>query len=588
MNTILHYLLRNATNSPDQIAIEAPLSKKTVTNAQLWQQSQNTAAYLRDSHQPRERVILLYDNTPDFFSVFLGTLLANLIPVPLMPPSPRPHRLPAEIEKLYRVCQDCDAKCILTTPLIKRSLRFAALKAKLTREDLSLSRLPPIKAIRLSDHSSSFELTNLQVDNTAFLQYTSGSTHDPKGVMITHTNIIRNTQHITQQMQQIESAVTWAPCHHDLGIMSGLFMPLFLSIPSYLLSPMDFMKNPNNWLKVISSAKNCYSAGPNFAYEYCCKKFDETQLPSMDLSTWRYAGCGAEKNHADTLTRFIDRFARYGFQPTAFAPAYGLAEHTVCVCGFTDDRNPLDHTHRLQTQPTPSQIPGESISLPHGRAFDHHKIRIINPQTLQECDESTVGEIWCQGPSVARGYWNQESLTQQVFHAYTKDGQGPFLRTGDLGFLKEDQLHITGRIKDSLIINGKNHAAEDIEWALRSAHPNLRPGGLCAVSLPDLHNIETAAIFVELYRSTAATASEIISAIQQQSTANIGIRLSTIVLLEPGTLHKTTSGKCQRQKNKRYWLDGKLPHLLHVQLSSKINYHTDKKTLAHFFKPERK
>ena len=591
MDTVLDLLQRNACDTPNNVAIHMPIAKTNITYTDLLSQSLHIADYLRSTHNNKERIILLFDNTIEFFSAFLGCLFAELIPIPLTPPSP--HRLEAEFEKILWVCEDSKAQTIFTQRKIKSKMKLATIQLKIKSKHtvLSQKKLPRIITHNDIKNTAALSLPHIDDKNIAFLQYTSGSTNHPKGVMISHRNIMQNTAHIIRQLQNIKSAVTWVPCHHDLGIMSALFMPMYLNIPSFLISPRDFITHPINWLNTVTLAPDCYSAAPNFAYELCCKKITEQERQQLNLSLWRYAGCGAEKNQISTLQKFASTFSQCGFKPSSFSPAYGLAEHTVCVSGFTSNNNPINYAIPLtdiQLKNNDHQLK-QQCSLPHGKAFNEHRIIIVDPSSLLPCPDDTVGEIWCQGPSVALGYWNNNTLTQATFNAYTHDNQGPFLRTGDLGFLHHHHLHLTGRIKDLIIIHGKNFAAEDIEWNIQHAHPALRPGSVCAFSISKADHAESAVLLAEVRQHARHHAQDIIDAIQAHALTIMNLRFSTICLLPPGALYKTTSGKIQRQKNKKLLMEHKHSALLSYQHSNKkIEPHQKKSILKKYFLLQRK
>jgi acyl-CoA synthetase (AMP-forming)/AMP-acid ligase II len=573
MNTILDFITKHANDKPDATAFEILGSfKKTITYRKLNEQVSQHAQGLAKHCQSGERVLLIYSTSLDFIIAFLACLKAEVLPVPIYPPSGNKHRLFAQLSNLDLILRNVKPSCILTDRTTK-ALLFAhkikqkffkmwpTSKAKLS-SDLQIYQYPlyTLSNIKTGRHLQLPEISS----ESAFLQFTSGSTGNPKGVLITHENILDNTQKISRVLTRVENIVSWLPLYHDMGIMNGLFLPLYCGIPARILSPLEFLSSPKKWLETISLYKNCASGGPNFSYEYCIKKTKE-KIQQIDLSHWRVAYIGAEKNHVETLKRFNDAFGQYGFDMNNFYPCYGLAESTVGVtgrnAGGTAEELCYLHIDSIQLQQGIIEIKNEPSSttttlLSCGTWPSTDTVIAVDPVSCAILPERKTGEIWCQNKSVGNGYWQNQASTEHYFRAFTQDKQGPFLRTGDLGFIHEKQLYITGRIKDLIIIRGRNFCAEDIEWACQHTHRSIRPSGICAFSFSkDLE--EKLALIIEI-KKQPSTAKDIFESIRKKISIHFGIKIDTIVLVKERTLHKTSSGKLKRSACKNAFLKGTL------------------------------
>jgi amino acid adenylation domain-containing protein len=395
---------------------------------------------------------------------------------------------------------------------------------------------------------------SLTGDTLAFLQYTSGSTSQPKGVIVSHGNLLHNQQMIQRAFEQTESSIIvgWLPLYHDMGLIGNVLQTLFVGARCVLMSPAAFLQSPFRWLQAISCFRATTSGGPNFAYDLCVRKVSEEQRGQLDLSSWKVAFNGAEPIRPATLERFAEAFAPCGFKPDSFHPCYGLAEATLFVSGKTHRGHPrvesFDSLELVKNRAANSAGKGvdDRLLVSCGALLGEQKLVIVDPESLTECSPGEVGEVWVAGQSVAGGYWNQPEATAHTFHAHLAgDEEESFLRTGDLGFLHHGELYVTGRLKDLIIIRGLNHYPQDIEQTAEQSHPSLRPGCVSAFSL-EVEAEERLVIVQEVQRKRPAIDREIIEAIRQKVSEEHEVQVYAVVLIRQGTIAKTSSGKIRR------------------------------------------
>ncbi len=559
--TLLELLRLRAQNQPNKRAytflVDGETEKISWTYAQLDQRARAIASALQDLGAAGERALLLYPAGLDYIAAFFGCLYAGVVAVPTYPP--RRNRLDPRIQALVA---DAQATKVLTTTDILSDMaqRLAQVPELKNQQWLATDNL----AEELADN---WQVSDIHSDTLAFLQYTSGSTGTPKGVMVSHGNLLHNEEMILQGFGHTENTVFvgWLPLFHDMGLIGNLLQPLYLGIPSILMSPVAFLQKPYRWLQAISRFKATTSGGPNFAFDLCVQKITKEQRAQLDLKSWEVAFNGAEPIHAQTLERFSETFADCGFRREAFYPCYGMAETTLFISGGLKTKPPLVYQveetaleqHRVVAA---SEEEGTRSIVGCGQTWLEQKIVIVDPESFRPCSEQQVGEIWVSGPNVALGYWNRTEETQQTFQAYLADtGEGPFLRTGDLGFLQNCELFVTGRLKDIIIIRGGNHYPQDIELTTEKSHPALKTNSGAAFSV-EIAGEERLFVAQEVERTALKNLNtdEIVSAIRQAIAEQHELQVYTLLLLKPATLPKTSSGKVQRRTCQLKFLEGTL------------------------------
>lgn len=519
-------LRRHAITRPNEISLRhlpGGAGETTLTYSQLDEKARTIAARLQALFGLRTkgaRALLLYEGDLEFAAAFLGCLYAGVIAVPAYPPHPK--RLRRELPRLNAILRDCGPSVVLTTSRWKWKLRWL-----LTRHPRTWTT-SWIATDRLAEGADRWLDPGLGPADVAFLQYTSGSTGAPKGVRVTHGNLLHQTALITRAAGLVpgDHCVTWLPLFHDMGLIGTILTPIAFGIPSTFFSPLRFLKDPVEWLRVLSRYRGTHSGGPNFAYELVAARANDDE--SLDLSSWRVAFCGAEPVRENALAGFAERFSACGFRRESLYPTYGLAEATLMVTG----------RHGVDT--TASVVSCGSSILPDT------EVRIVDPVSLDEVADGVTGEIWVSGPSVAEGYWGRDS--GETFRARTAKGAGPFLRTGDLGFKKANELHVSGRLKDLVIVNGRNLYPADLEVTATAAHPSLRPGGLAAFSIQTGEGERL--VFAAETRGENPDEDSIRRAIQRAILHAHEVPVHDVQFLKKGELPKTTSGKVQRTEAK--------------------------------------
>ncbi len=406
-------------------------------------------------------------------------------------------------------------------------------------------------------------------DSLAMIQYTSGSTRRPKGVMVSHANLVDNARAICDAFEARDNttSVFWLPAYHDMGLIGGVLAPVYSGVSIIVMAPATFLKNPFVWLDTISKSGAMISGGPNFAYDLCVRKITAEQRATLDLSAWSLAFIGAEAIRPATLDRFAEAFAPCGFRREAFYPCYGLAEATLMVTGakrgagavvraFSDDALAQD-----RVQPLPDTAPHARRLVGCGAPIGSLRLAIVDARTLALAGPGRVGEIWVAGESVGQGYWHDPQGTATTFNARRSEtGDGPFLRTGDLGFIHERQLYVTGRLDDLIIVRGLNHHPEDIEATARESHP-LLASGLGAAFAVDEGGTQRLVLVHEVERDGSSDLAPVVDAARAAVLEEHGLALDAVVLIRCGTIAKTSSGKVQRHANRTAFLAGQLKAL---------------------------
>ena len=537
-------------------------------------QARAIAAALQRVGAYQEPVLLLYPPGMDFVASFFGCVYAGAIAVPTQVPVNR-SKNNQSLVRFQAILRDANPVAVLTTSALLPKLASFAVNAPDGR------RIHWIATDEISTDTAERWLSpECDPDALALLQYTSGSTASPKGVMVSHRNLLTNSEYIDFGFEHTPQSValTWLPHSHDMGLINGIIQPLYKGFHCFIMSPAAFIQSPYRWLKAISRHRVTHSGGPNFAYELCLRKTTAEQRAELDLSCWEVAFNGAEPVRKQTLEDFAAAFAPCGFRLNAFYPAYGLAEATLKVTGGRRMRRPVFITldaaaldRNLVAESSTDQPKARSL-VGAGTAGCETRIVIANPHANTHCDASEIGEIWVSGPGVAQGYWNREEETKEVFRAFLEDtGEGPFLRTGDLGFAKDGELFITGRIKDMIIIRGVNHYPQDIELSVERSHPALRQGGAAAFAI-EVDDREQLIVAQEMDFREQPDLDDVIDSIRRAISENHELHPYAIALIKPGSLPKTTSGKIQRRLCRSMFLENSLDALSVWQSPAREQY----------------
>lgn len=517
---------------------------QSITYAQLDRRARAIAAQLRTVTPCGRRVLLLYPPGLDYIVAFIACLYAGVIAVPA--PPPRGRRSLPRIEAIFR---DAEPTAALSTARTRAHVAHLPIKSDEFR------RVLWVETDAVSDEiPSEWRISEPNGETIAFLQYTSGSTGTPKGVMISHGNLIHSVQMLQQAFELTDklNVVGWLPPYHDMGLVGNLLVPLYTGRPAVLMSPVSFLQKPYRWLHAISKYGGTVSGGPNFAYDLCVQKISTDQRAQLDLSHWRSAFNGAEPIRPETLERFAATFEPCGFHREAFYPCYGLAEATLFVAGGVVSNEPVVRTfdakalERHQALPSTSAAGSPRRLVGCGEARSPQDIVIVDPQRLVPVPPEQVGEIWVRGPNVAQGYWNRPIESTETFGGHLMNtGEGPFLRTGDLGFLCGRELFITGRLKDLLIIRGRNLYPQDIERTVEGSHASLRANATAVVSAY-ADGEDRLVVIQELEFRQKADFEEVFHAIRRAVAEEHEVQVFAVLLIRAGTLPKTSSGKVER------------------------------------------
>ena len=528
----------------------------SLTYGELDQQAKLVAAYLQQLNLKGERALLLYDPGLDFIISFFGCIYAGVIAVPAYPPKKNRNTL-----RIQSIVKDCNAKIAMTTSSIYNRLdKSHDLASNLKVQWITMDNLNSKKYLGWIN-------PRIEPDDLAFLQYTSGSTGTPKGVMVSHGNLIHNERMIANAFELNQDSIIfgWLPLYHDMGLIGNILQPLYLGATCYLMSPVDFVQNPYRWLKGIEKYKATVSGGPNFAYDLCVKMITPEQRDKLDLSNWKLAFNGAEPIREKTIKRFSKYFKSAGFEESVFYPCYGLAESTLLVTGGDKHSNPtyynLDKAFLKDNIVEESDKDSGKSIVSNGQVRLGQDLRIVDPTTKIERKDGEVGEIWVSGPSVAKGYWNNPELSKEVFEAkiYNSNNHTSFLRTGDLGFKKEKELYVTGRLKDLIIVRGKNHYPQDIEMTAENSHYMLSKGASAAFTV-EVNGREELIIVQEVereYRNSIDT-NEVSKLIRAAVSMEHNLKVYEVVIIKPLSIPKTSSGKIQRYICRESYLNGTL------------------------------
>ena len=565
LSSLVELLELRASTQPDDRSQVFLSDRGTVeaslTFAELHHRARAFAARLAAASRPGDRALLVFPPGLEFVVAFFGCLMAGVIAVPVMVPRRQGARDSSE-----RIAADCAARFAVT------NAAFAAG----TRQDV-VARLAErgIEWLVVDEPAATagdIVLPHPNPGDVAFLQYTSGSTSDPKGVVVSHGNLL----HMLDMMQTIfgtsrhSTCVGWLPVYHDMGLIGNVLHSAYVGATCALMAPTAFMTRPLTWIRAISDLRSEITFMPNFAFDLCVRHFRADQMQGIDLSSWRCVVSGAESIRADTLEQFARTFAPYGLDRNALLPGFGLAEATLVVSTTPRGRGPstracsregLQH-FRVHA---PADASDTQVAVSCGRTPPGETVAIVDPQSLGRLAALQVGEIWVNGPNVCQGYWQNETASAAIFKArIAGDDQMAWLRTGDLGFLDENgELFVTGRIKEMIIVRGMNHYPQDIESTMQECHPALSAHGGAAFAATDATGQEILVVVQEIERTdrNRIDPETLVGDIREAIIDAHDIAPHEIVLIRPGSLPKTTSGKIQRSLARQLWLERKLDYL---------------------------
>lgn len=561
--SLVDTLVERANKTPNQLAYaflgdgERETGRKTY--AALDAAARGIAAELRPRFELGARVLLLYSDGLDFVLAFFGCLYAGIIPVPTYPPL-RGKRL----STCSDIARKSEARGVLTT-----SDQANALRRALAGDPL-LHSLPLLLTDRCAEAGNDLEPRECAPRDVAFIQFTSGTTGHPKGVIVTHGNLVNNQQAVERAFEHDARTVFvgWLPLFHDMGLIGNVLQPMYLGIPAILMPPASFLQRPVRWLNAISKYRGTTSGAPNFAYELCVARVTAEQKAALDLSSWSVAFNGSEPLRHETLQRFSQAFAASGFDARAHYPCYGMAEATLFVAGgkrgtqrvISVESAPLER-HRVELAQPARRSSKTLVSC--GRPCLGNELRIVDPYSYSELGPDQVGEIWLHGPSVTRGYWGEPELTANTFEArlrHMPNGRS-WLRTGDLGFVHDGELYVTGRLRDSIDLRGRHLYPHDIELTAERSHPHIGKGRVAAFGVEDCA-CEELVVLAEVDFSARAIAQPdaMADAIRDAVAREHEVTLRDVRILRPSTLAVTSSGKMRRRSSRELYLSDQLAH----------------------------
>lgn len=540
-------LARRAHEQPEAraFAFRGDDGEHGLTYADLDRRARSIGAAIRVAGATGERVLILYPPGLDYVAALFACFHAGAAAVPAYPPDPA--RLERTLPRLLAIVRDARPELVVTIGALRdmleerlrgkheaRTLRYLATDAPLP--DVDDSAAPPARP-----------------DEPALLQYTSGSTAAPRGVVLTHDNLLRNSDFIRRAFGHTPASrgVIWLPPYHDMGLIGGVLQPVYAGFPCVLMSPLTFLRRPLSWLRAVSDHRATTSGGPNFAYDLCVRRARPEQTADLDLTSWEVAFNGAEPVRAATIEAFCERFHDCGFRREAMFPCYGLAEGTLMVTGGPRLRPP--RYQRLDERPG---SPGTVVGC--GASDSRDRVLIVDPESRTPLPPGRVGEIWVAGASVAAGYWDRPAETAATFGAtLAGSAGGPFLRTGDLGVLRDGELFVTGRIKDLLIVGGRNHYPTDVELACEAAVPALRKGCGAAFTV-ERDGRERIVVVYEVAVGRSPDQNAVIRDVRRAVAQAIDAQVDAVALIEPRTIPKTSSGKVQRGLCRELFVGGRL------------------------------
>ena len=553
--TITEILSIQAKSNPDTrwlTYINSEEEEHFLTYGELLELSRQFALSLRQRGVVRGLPVpIILPTSQEFLYVFFGILLLGAIPVPLYPPV-RIREMEGYTKQLQAILRDCGARVLITSTQMSTVMRW------ITRSVKARISVVAVEDLTVSEYKD-LDPSEVTPEDTALVQYTSGSTGQPKGVELTHQNLLSNIRAISIALEYREGdvGISWLPLYHDMGLIGAIMSTLYFTIPLVLFSPIDFIRQPKRWLWAIHKYRGSISAAPNFAYSLCARKIKDHEIEGLDLSSWRLAIDGAESIHLDTLDRFTDRFGPYGFSKRSFLPSYGLAENALAVSFESPDNEPLIRSFdrkvfEMEGRAVPvSTEGGDSVRwVSVGRPVPGHSVQIMGDSN-REAPTGTIGRVRVSGPSMMKGYFRQPLATEEVI-------QSGWLDTGDLGFIADGNLYITGRSKDLIIKGGRNYYPQDIE-ASAGLVGGIRPGYVCAFGMMDgKMGTEKIVVIAETRIKSPGGQTKIISEIKKRVHQEVGVSPDHVRLVPPGSVPKTSSGKVQRSLCRERFLKGKI------------------------------
>jgi acyl-CoA synthetase (AMP-forming)/AMP-acid ligase II len=555
-NSLIDLITRRAVEQHDErgyvFLSDKGDEEAALTFGELHRRAMAVAAQLRESGSPGERALLLFGPGLDFIIAYFGCVLAGVIAVPMMLP-----RRNSSLGSSASIVANASPRFLMTNERVQS-----------TRPDVIERFSAPQRHWIITEQieaTNAARLPILRPDDIAFLQYTSGSTSDPKGVMVTHSNLIKNLEMMRHALGNTRQSTyaSWIPLYHDMGLIANVLQSLYVGSLCVLLAPMTFLQRPLSWLRAIHRYRAEVAGAPNFAFDLCVQRFRADQMRDVDLSSWKVAFNGAEPVRADTIERFAATFAPYGFDRRAMNPQYGMAEATVMVSAGPRLAGPVIRTVGLDAFRHNEIAPPAGERDKHrmvgcGRSVVGGRLAIVHPATRRLIGSDRIGEIWVSGPHVSKGYWQNPDATRATFDARIEGDPGDecWLRTGDLGFMDESgELFITGRAKDMIIVRGINYYPQDIESTVYNSHPALRRHFGAVFSVPDESGEKLVLVQeVERTQRRGLDTEEIKACIREAVANEHEIALDSIVLIPPGEIPKTTSGKIQRSLTRQMWL----------------------------------
>jgi acyl-CoA synthetase (AMP-forming)/AMP-acid ligase II len=527
--------------------------EENITWAEIDSSAQAIAVTLQESGLSGQRVLLIFPPGNEFICAFFGCLYAGCVAVPLPPP---PSKRPAEL--LYSVARRCSPAGVLAAADFKTRFPEWSRAAEL-RDAVYLTH-----ADWHSPSRDAWPMPEITAQSVAMLQFTSGSTGNPKGVIITHANLIENQEVIYKAFRHERDSIVvgWLPHYHDMGLIGNILQPVYAGIRCILMPAYSFIQKPARWLRAITRYQGTTSGAPNFAFDLCSQRITDQQIQELDLSSWDLAYCGAERIRAETLEAFTKRFQKCGFRAEAFYPCYGLAEATLFVSGGEKGTGGVIRSYRTASLKerraieVPKGTPNSTSIVSCGAPLGVREAIIVDPETHTSRCTREIGEIWLCGPSIAAGYWGSEKNGGDVFQARLEGDRRDWLRTGDLGFFDYGEVHLVGRLKELIIVRGRNHYPQDIERTAEGSHPALCPGRAAAFAI-ETNDEEALVLTLELQRgTTSADWPAIMDRIRKVVVETHEIPVHAITLVRQRTIPTTTSGKIRRHMCRELFLSG--------------------------------